>query len=76
MGTIELKLDLHRILDKIDNEQLLRTIYEFLKEQENSKEGKIWDTLSEDQKKEVFLSYEESEDDKNLKSWEDVKKKY
>ena len=72
MGTIELKLDLHRILDKIDNEQLLRTIYEFLKEQENSKEGKIWDTLSEDQKKEVFLSYEESGDDKNLKRSERV----
>lgn len=76
MGTIELKLDLHRILDKIDNEQLLRTIYEFLKEQENSNEGQIWGTLTEDQKKEVYLSYEESEDDKNLKTWEEVKKKY
>jgi hypothetical protein len=76
MGTIELKLDLHRILDKIDNEQLLRTIYEFLKERENSKEGQIWSTLTEDQKKEVYLSYEESEDGKNLKSWEEIKKKY
>lgn len=76
MGTIELKLDLHRILEKIDNEQLLRTIYEFLKERENSKEGQIWNTLTEDQKKEVYLSYEESENVKNLKSWEDIKKKY
>lgn len=76
MGTFELKLDLHRILDNIDNEQLLRTIYDFLKERENSKEGQIWSTLSEDQKKEVYLSYEESEDGKNLKRWEDIKKKY
>ena len=76
MGTVELKLDLHRILENIDNEQLLRTIHEFLKERENSKEGQIWSTLSEEQKKEVYLSYEDSEEDKNLKRWEDIKKKY
>jgi hypothetical protein len=30
MGALELKSDLHKILDKIENEQLLRTIYDFL----------------------------------------------
>ena len=75
MGTIELKSDLHKILDKIDNEQLLRAIYDFLKQRENSVEGQIWKTLTEDQKKEVYLSYEESKDDNNLIDWEDVKKK-
>jgi hypothetical protein len=75
MGTIELKSDLHKILDKIDNEQLLRAIYDFLKQRENSVEGQIWKTLTEEQKREVYLSYDESEDDKNLINWEDVKKK-
>jgi hypothetical protein len=75
MGTIELKSDLHKILDKIDNEQLLRTIYDFLKQRENAVEGQIWKTLSEEQKKEVYSSYQESEDDKNLTDWEDVRKK-
>ncbi len=76
MGTIELKSDLHKILDKIENEQLLRTIYEFLKQSEDVEEGQIWKTLNEEQKKEVYLSYEESQDDKNLIAWDTVKKKY
>jgi len=76
MGTVELKSDLRKILDKIEDEQLLRTIYDFLKQSENAEVGKIWKTLTEEQKKEVYASYEESKDDKNLTSWEDVKKKY
>jgi len=69
MGTVELKSDLHKILDRIENEQLLQTIYDFLKQRETSKEGQIWKTLTEEQKKEVYLSYEESQDNKNLNDW-------
>ena len=39
MGTVELKSDIHKILDRIENEQLLRTIYDFLKQGENSQEA-------------------------------------
>jgi len=74
MTAIDLKSSLHKIVDKIDNEELLRTIYDFLKLRENSQEGRIWKTLTEEQKREVFLSYEESEDENNLISWEEVKK--
>jgi hypothetical protein len=76
MSTIELKSDLHKIVDKIENEQLLRAIYDFLKQGENEQEGQIWKTLTEEQKNEVYLSYNESKDDKNLIDWETVKKKY
>lgn len=76
MGTIELKSDLLKILDKIENEQLLRAIYDFLKQREDAEEGKIWKTLTEEQKKEVYLSYEESQKDNNLIDWNTVKKKY
>lgn len=76
MGTVEMKSDLHKILDKIENEQLLRTVYDFLKQSENVEEGQIWKTLTEEQKREVYLSYEESQDDKNLIDWEDIKKKF
>lgn len=75
MGTIELKSNLHKIVDKIDNEQLLHAIYDFLKQRMGSEEGQIWKSLTEDQKKEVYLSYQESENDDNLINWEDVKKK-
>ena len=76
MGTTELKSDLHKILDRIENEQLLRTIYDFLKQRETAAEGQIWKSLTEEQKKEVYLSYEESQDDKNLTDWDILKKKY
>ena len=73
MGTIELRSNLHKIVDKIDNEQLLHAIYDFLKQRMNSEEGQIWKSLTEEQKKEVYLSYQESENDDNLIKWEDVK---
>ena len=76
MGTIEMKSDLHKILDRIENEQLLRTIYDFLKQGEIAQEGQIWKTLTEEQKKEVYLSYEESQDDKILIEWDTIKNKY
>ena len=76
MNTIELKTKLLRILEKIEDEQLLRTIYDVLKQVENNKTGKIWKTLSKDQKKEVYASYEESENDTNMTNWDDIKKKY
>lgn len=76
MGTIELKSDLHKILDKIDNEQLLRTVYDFLKQSQTTAEGEIWKTLTEEQKKEVYLSYEESQDDEKLIDWDSLKKKF
>lgn len=76
MGTIELKSDLHKILDRIDNEQLLRTIYDFLKQRETAEEGQIWKTLTEEQKREVYLSYEESQNDNNLTDWDTLRKKY
>lgn len=74
MGTIELKSNLHKMMDRIDNEHLLHAIYDFLKDRMDSEEGQIWKSLTDDQKKEVYLSYQESEDD-NLISWDDVKKK-
>ena len=72
MGTIELKSDLRRILDKIEDEQLLRAIYSFLEKRESSEDGRMWRQLTDEQKKEVLQAYEESEDDANLIDDEDI----
>ena len=76
METSELKSDLRRILDRIEDEQLLRTVYDFLKQGENAQAGQIWKTLTDEQKKEVYASYEDSKNDENLTCWESVRKKY
>jgi hypothetical protein len=66
MRTTKLKSNIHQIVDRIQSEQLLETLYDFLKAHATAKPGKIWESLTEEQKKEVLLSYEDSEDDKNL----------
>ena len=72
MGTIELKSNLHQIVDRIEDDRLLRTIFSFLKERENSEDSRIWDSLTDEQKKEVLLAYDESEDEANLIEDKDV----
>ena len=72
MGTIELKSNLHKIVDRIEDEQLLRAIYSFLEKRESSEDGRMWRQLTDEQKKEVLQAYEESEDDANLIDDEDI----
>jgi hypothetical protein len=54
MGTAELRSNLHKIVDRIEDERLLRAIYSFLNEREKAEEGKMWNSLTEEQKKEVL----------------------
>ena len=72
METIELKLNLHKIVDSIKDERLLRAVYSFLKEREKSEDGLMWESLSPEQKKEVLKAYDESEIESNLLEDDDV----
>lgn len=72
MGTAELRSNLHKMVDKIEDERLLRAIYSFLNAKENSEAGQMWSSLNEEQKREVLRAYDESEDDSNLISDDDV----
>lgn len=66
METLELKSNIHKIVDAIQNEQVLQTLYDFLKLKEFEKDGSLWKSLNDEQKQEVMLAYEESEDERNL----------
>lgn len=68
----ELRTNLHKIVDRIEDERLLRAVYSFLEVREKSTDGQIWNSLTEEQKKEVLEAYEESENDENLIEDEDV----
>ena len=72
MSTIELKTNLHKIVDRNEDERILRAIYNFLEVRQNSVEGQMWKSLTEEQKKEVLLAYEESENDANLVEDKDI----
>lgn len=72
MGTAELRSNLHKMVDRIEDERLLRAIYSFLNARENSEEGQMWKSLTEKQQSEVLQAYDESEDNSNLISDDDV----
>jgi len=74
MRTTELRSELHSIVDRIQDDRLLQAVYYFLSQRENSEEGLMWKSLTDEQKNEVLLAYEESEDNANLIDWEEVKK--
>ncbi|MEX0721009.1 MAG: hypothetical protein WD059_10100 [Balneolaceae bacterium] len=72
METIKLKSNIHKIIDRIQSEELLQTLYDFLKVREKSTPGALWKSLTKEQKKEVLAAYEESEDDTNLISKDEL----
>jgi len=67
MNTLELKSSIHKTVESIQNEELLQTVYDFLKSKQMNKSGEMWNSLTEEQKNEVRITYEESEDENNLK---------
>ena len=76
MDKIELRSNLHSFIDQIENTDLLREYYLEMKRLLTIKKTKIWDSLTEEQRREVLLSYEESENEENLIDNNEVMKKY
>ncbi len=72
MSTTDIKTNLHKIVDRIDDERLLRVIYDFLEVREKSTEGQIWKTLTPEQQQEVLQAYHDSENDSILIADKDV----
>ena len=76
MDKVELRSNLHTFIDQIENIELLRDYYLEMKRLIKTRKARIWDTLTESQKKEILLSWEESENDNNLINHEEVMKKF
>ena len=76
MNTVELKRDLHNLIDSIDNVNLLSNFYDLIKKRISNKEGQLWDRLTTKEQEELYLAFEESENPDNLISHEEMKKKH
>ncbi len=66
MTTIELKNNLHQIIDSINNDLLLSKFYLVIMNMKNVSDGDLWNSLSKEQQEELIISDVESEDEKNL----------
>lgn len=74
MKTIELKNNIHNLIDSINNKNLLLNLYQILKNRTN-KDGDLWKRLTIEEKEELISAFEESKDDYNLISNEEMEKK-
>jgi hypothetical protein len=73
LRNVRIKEAFHKLIDKIDNEETLKGYFELILRLNSNQTGRLWDTLSAEERNELLLSYDESFDPKNLISHEDVK---
>lgn len=76
MTTIELKKNFHALIDKINNEVLLKKFYNILLLRSQAKDEALWNKLTTEEKEELLASEEESNYETNLVSHQDMKKKH
>lgn len=76
MDKSTIKSDFHRLIDRIDNEELLNAFYQLLEKRSEQQTGKLWDSLTEEEKNELLLSYEESQDENNWINGDQIKQKH
>jgi DNA-directed RNA polymerase specialized sigma24 family protein len=72
MSTLEIKSGIHRLVDETNSEYLLEAVYQLLKSKRLDSVSRTWDSLTEEQRQEILLAYEESENENNLISREEV----
>ena len=75
MPSTAIKTNFHKLIDKIENENLLKKFYQALLSSAKN-EGTLWNSLTKEEQEDLLLSYEESFDEKHLISWNDVKEEY
>jgi len=73
---IKIKDDFHHLIDSIEDEQLLQRYYELIQKINDNQNGQLWNDLSEEAKEELMLAYEESFDNNNLISHDQVKQQH
>jgi hypothetical protein len=60
------RADFHKLIDDIEDEQVLKEYYALIQRLNYNQTGKLWNQLSVEQKAELLLSYEESFNSQNL----------
>jgi len=70
------KEKLHKIIDSIEDENILKGYLKLFSSLNESEVGKLYQSLTEAQKNELNISYEESLDPTNLISHEEVKRSH
>ena len=72
----KIKNDLHSMIDKVNNDDLLEIVYQLLKSKGSDKEGQLLNKLTLEEREELYKAYDESLEDSNLVDLDQIKKEH
>jgi hypothetical protein len=75
MTLLELKTNFHKLIDEINNDEVLNQFYEILSSTRDRQEGMLWNKLSNTEQKELVETEKLSHRDENLLSHDEMKLK-
>lgn len=70
------KDDFHRLIDTIENEEVLKGYYKLVQRLAVQESGELWNSLTTEEQEELMVSYKESFAPENQIAHEDVKKQH
>ena len=76
MKTSDIRNNFHSLIDRIDNDPLLMKFYDLMIKSTSTKEGQLYEQLTDEQKNILLLAEEESNDPANLIPYKQQKKKH
>lgn len=76
MNTIELRNNFHRLIDSINNDNILSKFYAIMARTKETSDGKLWGRLSDEEQDELIRADIESDDLSNLISHTEIQKKH
>ena len=76
MTNSEIKSSIRKIIDSIDNDNLLNKYYELISRMKDMKDGDLWKSLSRNEQDELIKIETDSRDEKNLISHHDMREKH
>jgi hypothetical protein len=75
MKLAELKSEFHNLIDQTNDLEIIEQFYSAMSQSLKS-DGALWRSLAPKQQQSVLDAYEESEDENNLISFDEIKAKY
>jgi hypothetical protein len=72
----DIRTSFHKLIDEVENDELLMKFYDLLIKSSDQKEGELWNQLSDEQKNEILIAESESHYRKNLIDHETQKVKH
>lgn len=71
-----IKKEFHELIDKVENTLILEQFFNALNFSQNNSKAELWDSLTDSERNDIILTFNESEDENNLISFEEIKNKY